>query len=485
MLGARTIAVFALIASGCSFDRADHAQACESDRDCEVEARCHEGFCIERDTAAPGCAQSSRIESCYEGVPADTLDVGSCKAGQRICVEGESSECLGQVLPDDEICNGKDDDCDGKLDEIAAASTCDTHLSGACREGALLCRDGIKFCQATQESQTESCNAVDDDCDGMTDEVSGTVCYPTQTAGCSLDARGVWQCNGQCATGQTSCAGSDERCSGAITPTEERCTTGTMLAQDEDCDGAIDESCPCGSGDSRDCYAGPLGTRGFGVCKAGRQECVSTEWGDCTGQTLPSPETCANPGYDDDCNDVVDDVPGVGSTCVALGEKGICRDGTLDCTGDGEPECLAGEAADEELCDELDQDCDGDATNGFDFNSDATCGSCDVKCSAAETCCGGVCLEVAALQVDPDNCGACGRACGFGQYCCQGDCLSATGGSMMMAACACDSACGDKSCCGSNCRDLEKDKNNCGACGRKCGPDETCRNGTCARSPTP
>jgi hypothetical protein len=102
-----------------------------------------------------------------------------------------------------------------------------------------------------------------------------------------------------------------------------------------------------------------------------------------------------------------------------------------------------------------------------------------VECDADEMCCERACIAVESLQDDPDNCGACGRACGAGRYCCQGDCLSAVG--PMQPACACDSACGDRACCGDKCRDLEADNANCGACGRKCGRDESCVDGTCER----
>ncbi|MEM2180913.1 MAG: putative metal-binding motif-containing protein [Nitrososphaeria archaeon] len=55
-------------------------------------------------------------ESCYTG-PRGTLNVGICKAGSRICINGTWSACIGEVLPRAEICNGNDDDCDGLIDD--------------------------------------------------------------------------------------------------------------------------------------------------------------------------------------------------------------------------------------------------------------------------------------------------------------------------------------------------------------------------------
>jgi hypothetical protein len=377
-------------------------------------------------------------------------------------------------VPASETCNGKDDDCNGAVDDITAGAACDTHLQGICAEGSFVCRDGVEYCQPAQESQTETCNGEDDDCDGMSDERAGGICYPSGD-GCTMDAQGIWQCMGLCATGTTSCGGTGEACNGAITPVEEACT-GDAIAQDEDCDGAIDETCPCSGSESRDCYAGPVGTRGRGKCSAGTQDCMGTEWGPCVGQVLPAAETCLNSGADDDCNDVEDDVPGLDLPCIAFWESGECRNGTYECTGFADPRCAPGDESPEE-CDEIDQDCDGDPANGFDLGSDETCGACDVRCSSTETCCSGQCVDEAAFSTDEVNCGACGNACGEGQSCCQGECVSFTG--PMQPACACTSDCGAKACCGMSCRDLEKDANHCGACGNKCGRDLKCMNGTC------
>jgi hypothetical protein len=54
--------------------------------------------------------------SCFE---AETrfLGVGSCMAGKRQCDNGEWSACVGQVLPQDEVCDDIDNDCDGGTDE--------------------------------------------------------------------------------------------------------------------------------------------------------------------------------------------------------------------------------------------------------------------------------------------------------------------------------------------------------------------------------
>jgi hypothetical protein len=52
---------------------------------------------------------------CYEG-PDGTLNVGICREGTEKCYTGVWSACLDQVMPQTEICNGLDDDCDAFAD---------------------------------------------------------------------------------------------------------------------------------------------------------------------------------------------------------------------------------------------------------------------------------------------------------------------------------------------------------------------------------
>jgi len=54
--------------------------------------------------------------SCYTGPPG-TLNVGICKAGSQTCTNGTWSSCTGEVLPRSETCNGLDDDCDRYVDD--------------------------------------------------------------------------------------------------------------------------------------------------------------------------------------------------------------------------------------------------------------------------------------------------------------------------------------------------------------------------------
>jgi hypothetical protein len=206
-------------------------------------------------------------------------------------------------------------------------------------------------------------------------------------------------------------------------------------------------------------------------------------------QFQPEAESCDNPGSDDDCNGAIDDVPGLGSPCVDDMKLGACSDGTLRClAGTPAPVCVGREPT-QELCDALDQDCDGNPINTFDLNSRATCGSCEVSCATTQLCCGGACVEPESLETDAQRCGSCDRVCGSNQYCCQGKCLNrptastSAPGVAEVPGCNCSSDCGSKACCGTRCVDLVRDPLNCGACGYECGAAQQCKGGTCKQRP--
>ncbi|MBI2061036.1 MAG: hypothetical protein HYT87_14815 [Nitrospirae bacterium] len=68
-----------------------------------------------------GCAcTDGLIQSCYSGA-SETKGTGVCKAGSQTCSGGQWGTCSGEVIPVAEICDGKDNDCDGQTD-----NACDT-----------------------------------------------------------------------------------------------------------------------------------------------------------------------------------------------------------------------------------------------------------------------------------------------------------------------------------------------------------------------
>ena len=103
------------------------------------------------------------------------------------------------------------------------------------------------------------------------------------------------------------CNNIDDNCDGTIDEgVKNACgTCGTEPAEicdniDNDCDGTIDESV------TTVCFEGiPPATAGVGTCVSGIATCAAGVFGACTGQVLPIAEICNN--IDDDCDGAIDD----------------------------------------------------------------------------------------------------------------------------------------------------------------------------------
>lgn len=77
---------------------------------------------------ATGCPCLPGVAECYPG-PADTRDVGPCRAGRSLCIHGHRGLCQGAIVPRPELCSGVDDDCDGRVDE-GTLSPCGGCMAG-------------------------------------------------------------------------------------------------------------------------------------------------------------------------------------------------------------------------------------------------------------------------------------------------------------------------------------------------------------------
>ena len=139
------------------------------------------------------CVPGSQ-QSCYTGPPG-TEGVGVCHAGTRTCLPNGSGygACTGQVVPQPETCNGLDDDCDGTVDDgVDVGNAC--NCGG--NPGTTICIGAAGICCSL--NGTTCCGDVCGDgvitgaeeCDdgGVTD---GDGCSST----CQIEPG--WQCAGQ------------------------------------------------------------------------------------------------------------------------------------------------------------------------------------------------------------------------------------------------------------------------------------------------
>ena len=174
--------------------------------------------------------------------------------------------------------------------------------------------------------------------------------------------------------------------------------TGWISGYYADCSTCGGSTSECTDGQTRTCYSGPDATKDKGACKSGSQSCSGGKWGACTGEVIPTTESCN--GLDDNCDGNVDEGnPGGGSSCNA-GTGGACGQGTNMCK-DGKLVCEASQPGNNEICDNFDNNCDGQIDEGLsrgcytgppNTNGIGTCKGGTQTCSAGKwsTCAGEV-----------------------------------------------------------------------------------------------
>ncbi|MCO6431410.1 MAG: hypothetical protein J5J00_11160 [Deltaproteobacteria bacterium] len=148
---------------------------------------------------------------------------------------------------------------------------------------------------------------------------------------------------------------------------------------DNNCDGTVDEGCPvCTDADSDGFFA-----------QAGCGSAVDCD--DANSSVSPATAEVCFDSIDNDCDGEVNE------GCLTCTPGDLCDSGSVGqcATGIFDSNCqCVGDGAENEVCDGLDNDCNG------------------------------IPDDVPGLESDPLNCGQCGNACGAGQNCVGGQCVN-------------------------------------------------------------
>lgn len=270
------------------------------------------------DNGNPGGGQP-----CSDTCPGGTCQ-GECTPGIRQCAGDGTYICIPGIGPSIEVCDGKDNDCNGLVDDGfdlqidpkncgACGNDCDVlNGVGACQNGScafIECKPGFsdldpntpgcEYACPTPVPGIEVCDGIDNDCNGIIDD---TALVPPDGF-----------CNSK--TG-TPCEGTKPECKGALGwvcpygPDVEVDAQGALRGietlcdgKDGNCDGQLDETFPLAGKPCNDGKIGACMSTGAYQCNASQDnvECVITN----VGQANPSTEECD--GIDNDCNGLVDD----------------------------------------------------------------------------------------------------------------------------------------------------------------------------------
>lgn len=306
----------------------------------------NEGFCTQRcpdpDPNIPSPDCPAGVELCVSRGTTGSGDELNVCFPSNDCLDRDSDNyglgpgCLGADCDDtnpnvnpeaDETCNGRDDNCNGTIDErvIEANTPCSTGLDGICDQGRFSCVDAELECNVVIQPGTaaEVCDGLDNDCDGLADEGESIDENANFVNGLGLPCSS----GGGCADGLTVC----NPLLGIVCESEGGGETGDAICdnQDNDCDGAVDEDVA---------GLGEICVVGLGVCqRAGVRVCDPGDTG-------------------------------------ASGDDLLCS-ASADTSQQGP-----------ESCDYQDNDCDGDVDEDFTnasgiYDSVQNCGACGINCN--------------------------------------------------------------------------------------------------------
>ena len=357
---------------------------CDGDIDPPLVPGCINYF-QDKDEDGWGVAEITKC-LCEPKLPHTALQAGDC------------SDLDSEVNPAaDEVCNDKDDDCDGKIDP-AGTDGCVPHFKDGDQDGFGWLPVTKCLCLATQDfpvtnfgdcndvdsginpDQAELCNDVDDDCDYKVDEDfadKGKLCdgldldtCKNGTFTCREDGEGL-ECTNEDVVKAELCNGFDDDCDGSIDedfPDTDDDGQADCMDNDDDGDTIHDilDNCPLHANeDQLDTDGDETGD----ACDEDDDEDGTVDDDDCeplNPDVHPQAVEVCN-GVDDNCSGETDeDFPDKSVPCDG-DDTDLCKTGTWTCKADGSGlECINEVVKNvTEICDGEDNDCDGEFDENF------------------------------------------------------------------------------------------------------------------------